>query len=228
MKIELKNVKKNYLKDKKEIEVLKDVSVTFKTGNLYAIIGKSGSGKSTLLKCIASILSIDEGTIKYDDLSISSLDDDNLSSFRNKNIGIVFQEYNLFEFLNAYENIVMPFIINGTYSFNDKELNSKAIELLRFVELEDRQNHYPSELSGGEQQRIAIARALVTNPGILLCDEPTGSIDNENSKRILELLKKISKEKCVIIVTHDNEVLKYADKIYKLEEGKLKSYEVKG
>lgn len=226
MKIELKNVKKNYIKDKKSIDVLKDISVTFKSGSLYVIIGKSGEGKSTLLKCLSSILPIDEGSIKYDNLSISSLDDNSLSEFRNKNIGFVFQEYNLFEFLNAYENIVMPFIINGTYSFSNKELNSKAIELLKFVELEDRKDHYPSELSGGEQQRIAIARALINDPSIILCDEPTGSIDNENSKKIMDLLKKISKKKCVIIVTHDSEVLKYADKIYKLERGTLKDYEI--
>lgn len=220
----IKDLNKSYIKDKKKIEVLKSLSCEFSKGKFYAITGKSGSGKSTLLKCLAALTKIDSGTINYLDNDISKFNDKELSKFRNEKIGIIFQEYNLLDFLNVYDNILTPLVISSESSFEDKN-NERVNELIEFVDLKERRGHFPNELSGGEEQRVAIARALVNNPDVILADEPTGSIDNENTKNILELLKKISKDKCVIVVTHDEKVLKYADIIYKLENGALKKHE---
>lgn len=220
-KLEIKNISKKYVKYRKEITIIDNVSAKFYSGKLYAIIGKSGVGKSTLLKCMSSLLKVDEGSILIDGKDISKMNDKELSGLKNQHIGFIFQEYNLLEFLNTYENVGLPMIINGNNTFDDIEVKNKIDELLDFVELTDRKKHYPNELSGGEQQRVAIARALINNPSIILADEPTGSIDQENSENILKLLKKISKERCVIVVTHDDKVLNYADVIYKLENGKL-------
>lgn len=224
--LKIENIEKKYIKDKNRINVLNKLSIEFEIGKLYAIVGKSGSGKSTLLKCIASLTSLDKGIIKYLDKEISKLNDKELSKFRNESIGMVFQEFNLLDFFNVYDNILMPLVISGSSSFTNKN-NDRVKKLIDFVDLNERSNHLPSELSGGEQQRVAIARALVNNPNLILADEPTGNLDRENAKNILELLKKISKDKCVIIVTHDDQVLKYADIIYKLEKGILTKYEPK-
>lgn len=227
MKIIIENVSKTFIKDKEKLNVLKNLSVTFESGKLYAIVGKSGAGKSTFLKCLAALNKADSGSIYFDDIEINKLNDKEISRFRNEKIGIVFQEFNLLEFLNTYENIALPLVINGKYKLEDVELKGKVEKLLEFVDLSDRNKHYPKELSGGEQQRIAIARSLINNPDVILADEPTGSIDKENSTNILKLLKKISKDKCVIIVTHDDNVLKYADEIYNLKNGCLEKYEFK-
>lgn len=227
MKIKIENVSKTFIKDKEKLNVLKNLSVTFESGELYAIVGKSGTGKSTFLKCLAALNKADSGNIYFDDIEINKLNDKDISKFRNEKIGIVFQEFNLLEFLNTYENIALPLVINGKYKLEDVELKGKVGKLLEFVDLSDRNKHYPKELSGGEQQRIAIARSLINNPDVILADEPTGSIDKENSTNILKLLKKISKDKCVIIVTHDDNVLKYADEIYNLKNGCLEKYEFK-
>ncbi len=225
MKIKIDNISKSYVKDKEKLSVLQDLSVTFESGKLYAIVGKSGAGKSTFLKCLAALNKIDAGSIYYDDVEINKLNDKKISKFRNEKIGIVFQEFNLLEFLNTYENISLPLVIAGKYQFEDSELKEQAKKLLEFIDLTDRVKHYPKELSGGEQQRIAIARALINDPDVILADEPTGSIDRENSVNLLKLLKEISKSKCVIIVTHDDKVLKYADVIYNLKNGSLEKYE---
>ncbi len=227
MEIKVKDIFKGFLKENGKIDVLKDLSVTFDSGKFYAIIGKSGAGKSTFLKCLIALNKIDSGSIFFDDVEINRLNDKEISKFRNEKIGIVFQEYNLLEFLNTYENVALPLVINGKYKLEDIELKRKVEELLEFVDLSDRSNHYPKELSGGEQQRVAIARALINNPKVILADEPTGSIDKENSTNILKLLKKISKDRCVIVVTHDDNVLKYADVIYNLKNGSLENYESK-
>lgn len=227
MKIIIENVSKTFIKDKEKLNVLKNLSVTFESGKLYAIVGKSGAGKSTFLKCLAALNKADSGSIYFDDIEINKLNDKEISRFRNEKIGIVFQEFNLLEFLNTYENIALPLVINGKYKLEDVELKGKVGKLLEFVDLSDRNKHYPKELSGGEQQRIAIARSLINDPDVIFADEPTGSIDKENSTNILKLLKKISKDKCVIIVIHDDNVLKYADEIYNLKNGCLEKYESK-
>lgn len=214
------NLNKSYIKGNNKIEVLKNLSCDFSTGNLYAITGKSGAGKSTLLKCLAALTKVDSGEIKYYSNNITRYNDEEISKFRNEKLGIVFQDYNLIEFLNVYDNILLPTVISGATTFNDRN-NARVNELIEFVDLIERKEHLPNELSGGEKQRVAIARALINDPDIILADEPTGSVDNENKKNVLELLKKISKEKCVILVTHDDNTLKYADVIFKLEKGSL-------
>lgn len=227
MKIKVDNISKKFIKDKESLEVIKGLSVTFESGKFYAIVGKSGAGKSTFLKCLGALNKIDSGCITFDDIEINKLNDKDISKLRNEKVGIVFQDYNLLEFLNTYENIALPLVINGKYRFDDIDLKEKVSDLLKFVDLGEREKHYPKELSGGEQQRIAIARALINDPDVVLADEPTGSIDKENSTNILKLLKKISKEKCVIVVTHDDNVLKYADIVYSLKNGSLEKYETK-
>lgn len=225
MKIKVEKIEKSFIKDDKTINVLKDLSVTFYSGKLYAIVGDSGKGKSTFFKCLSALTPINSGNISFDDIRINNLTDIEISRIRNEKIGIIFQEFNLLDFLTTYENVVMPLIISGKYTFKDDILKKKAQELLSFVGLANRETHYPKELSGGEQQRVAIARALINEPEIILADEPTGSIDKNNTKKIMELFKEISKTKCVIIVTHDDYVLNYADEIYQLNEGNLSKYE---
>lgn len=220
-KIKLRNVYKSFYKDNKNIAVLNNISVDFEKGKMYAIVGKSGVGKSTLLNIISAISSVDSGSVFVDDMDLNSLSNKEISKIRNEKIGFVFQDYNLLDFLNCYENVLMPLEISRENKYSEEEKENKISNLLDYVELNERKEHYPSELSGGEQQRIAIARALINDPSIILADEPTGSIDKENGEKILKLLKKISKDKCVIIVTHDENVLKFADVIYQLKDGNL-------
>lgn len=220
--IKINKISKKFIKDKEEIVVLNELSTSFEKGKFYAIVGESGAGKSTLLKTISLLCEVDEGIITINNKNILDLTDDEISEIRLNDIGIVFQNYNLFSFFNSIENIMFPLLLKSEK--NDKLNLNRAKEMLKYVGMEKRINHYPNELSGGEQQRIAIARALVNNPSIILADEPTGNLDKKNKEIILSLLKQISKEdKCVIVVTHDKETLKYADVILELKDGKLKN-----
>ena len=186
------------------------------------IVGKSGVGKTTFLKCISLLTNVDSGTVKVNNKDLTKLNNQELSNFRNKNIGFVFQEYNLLEFLTTRENVLLPTLKNK----NNKNKEDRLKTLLDFVNLTDKIDYYPDELSGGEKQRVAITRALINDPDIILADEPTGNIDSKNKENIIKIFKNISNDnKCVIVVTHDNEILKYADKIYLLDEGKLIDYE---
>lgn len=222
MKIIIKNLSKKYIKNKNENLILDDINIEFESGKLYMIVGESGAGKTTFLKCLSLLTDVDSGIVKINNICINNFNDQELSDFRSKNIGIIFQEYNLLNFFTSFENVILP-----SLKINNKEiLDDKAKELLDYVGLKNKINSYPQELSGGEKQRVAIARALINEPGIILADEPTGNVDNKNKIKIIEMLKKISREnKCVIVVTHDNEISKYADKIYLLEKGKLIDYE---
>ena len=221
--IEIKKKKKSFHKDREQIVVIDNLSINFSNGKFYAIVGESGAGKSTLLKCLSLLYSIDSGTIIINNNNVSKLTDDDLCSIRLNEIGIIFQEYNLFKFLNALENVLIPLLLNN--GKKDDDNIRKAKEILNYVGLNKRINHFPNELSGGEQQRVAIARALINNPHIILADEPTGNLDEKNKKIILELLKKISEDgKCVIVVTHDADVLNYADEVFSLVNGKLIKY----
>ena len=221
--IEIRKLKKSFHKDREQIVVIDNLSINFSNGKFYAIVGESGAGKSTLLKCLSLLYSIDSGTIIINNNNVSKLTDDDLCSIRLNEIGIIFQEYNLFKFLNALENVLIPLLLNN--GKKDDDNIRKAKEILNYVGLNKRINHFPNELSGGEQQRVAIARALINNPHIILADEPTGNLDEKNKKIILELLKKISEDgKCVIVVTHDADVLNYADEVFSLVNGKLIKY----
>ena len=205
--LKLKDIEKSYKKRNKTISVLKEVNYDFKSNKLYTISGRSGAGKTTLINILGLISKPTNGEVIIENTNTKILNDKSLSKIRSEKIGFVFQSFYLNPLLTAKENIMLALLIN-------KRTNAKeqAKELLKMVGLEDRENHYPKELSGGEQQRVAIARALANNPEIILADEPTGSLDSENEEKIMELLKSISKDgKCVIIVTHSNSVKKYSD-----------------
>ena len=205
--LKLKDIEKSYKKRNKTISVLKEVNYDFKSNKLDTISGRSGAGKTTLINILGLISKPTNGEVIIENTNTKILNDKSLSKIRSEKIGFVFQSFYLNPLLTAKENIMLALLIN-------KRTNAKeqAKELLKMVGLEDRENHYPKELSGGEQQRVAIARALANNPEIILADEPTGSLDPENEEKIMELLKSISKDgKCVIIVTHSNSVKKYSD-----------------
>lgn len=219
MKINVKNLKKDFLQGKNIIKVLDDVSFDLNSGEVIALLGKSGSGKSTLLSLMAGLEKADSGSIFFDQINLSKLSEDELCTFRARNLGIVFQQFNLIPHLTALENVLLPLEINGD---NNKE---KAMEWLSMVGLDDRVSHFPSMLSGGEQQRVAIARALVLSPQVLLADEPTGNLDSETGKKVIEILFNIVREKktTMILVTHDDELALKADRIIRLVGGKCLS-----
>lgn len=217
MIIEIKNLSKTFKKN--TIQVLNDVNYKFKKGTIYCISGRSGAGKSTLVQILGLLSKPTKGKVLINGQDTSTLNDDEKSELRNQTIGFVFQSFYLDKMLKAYENVMLPMYLCN----KDKNImKEKALKLLETVELENRANHFPSELSGGEQQRVAIARALANEPEIILADEPTGSLDPENEKNILKILKKLAdKGKCVIIVSHSQEVQKYADKILKIDKQKI-------
>lgn len=218
--IKLENISKEYKTNTKVIKVLNDVNAKFYSGKFYAIMGHSGSGKSTLVNILALIDNFDSGAYYLYNLNIKDFNDEKLSNLRMNNIGFIFQEINLIPTLKAYENVMVPMLINKKIKANErKEL---ALKLLKEVGLEDRIDHFPKELSGGEQQRVAIARALANDPNIIIADEPTGNLDEKTESEIFELLKKLSvKGRCIIMVSHSEYVKKYADEVLKIENGKL-------
>lgn len=218
--ISVDHLTKSYVTERGIIDILKGINVEFETGKFYAIMGHSGSGKSTLINILGLIDNFDSGKYILFGKDITMMNDKELSKIRMKNIGFIFQEFYLNNTLKAWENVVVPMLINE--EIPKKERKTRACKLLKMVGLEDRMEHYPKELSGGEQQRVAIARALANNPKMILADEPTGNLDEEHEEQIFSILKEISKSgKCVIVVTHSNDVKKYADIIYKISSGKV-------
>ena len=218
--ISVNHLSKSYITEKKRIDILQEINVEFETGKFYAIMGHSGSGKSTLINILGLIDNFDSGKYILFGKDITAMTDNELSKIRMKNIGFIFQEFYLNNTLKAWENVVVPMLVND--EIPKKERKERACKLLKMVGLEDRMEHYPKELSGGEQQRVAIARALANNPKMILADEPTGNLDEEHEEQIFNILKEISKSgKCVIVVTHSNDVKKYADIIYKISNGKI-------
>ena len=216
----IENVCKVYKTKNDEVKALDNVSYEFKPGKLYAIMGHSGSGKSTLISILGLIETLTSGRITINNKDISKLKDDELANLRMKYIGFVFQDFYLDEHLKAYENVLLPMLINKEIKKSDRK--EKALKLLTDLGLNERINHYPKELSGGEQQRVAIARSLANDPEIILADEPTGNLDEENEKLVFETLNDLAKKgKCVIVVTHSEEIKKYADEILKITKGKL-------
>ncbi len=215
--IRTENLTKIYGKGDASVTALNGVYITIESGELVAIIGKSGSGKTTLLNLLGGLDTATSGKVFYNYKDISDLSDTQLSDFRLKNIGFVFQFFDLLPELSAAENILLPAKLA-----RKKEHEFK--ELVEHLGLADRINHYPSQLSGGQQQRVAIARALINDPDVILCDEPTGNLDKKSGSEVIDLLKGLSKElgKTVIIVTHDMGVAQQCDRIIEISDGETK------
>lgn len=217
--LELKNVNKSYLEGKTEHSVLRKLDLNVSTGEIIILLGKSGSGKSTLLNIIGGIDIPDSGTVLIDGADITKLSEKERTLVRRNKIGFIFQFFNLISTLNVKENLLLPLELT-----NAKNTEERICSILSEVGLANRANTYPDKLSGGEQQRIAIARALIHNPDIILADEPTGNLDYETGLQIVDLLDRVVKKKgkTMIMVTHSKDVVGLADKIYSLKEGKLK------
>ena len=216
--LRVENLTKVYGKDSTKVVALDNVSFSVKKGEFVAIVGASGSGKSTLLHLIGGVDRPTSGKVYINDKDIFSMNDDKLAIFRRRQIGLIYQFYNLIPILDVEENISLPLELDGR-SINRIDLN----EMLILLGLERRRHHLPSQLSGGQQQRTSIGRALITKPSIILADEPTGNLDSKASEEIVELLRKSNKElnQTIIMITHNLELAEISDRIIKIEDGKI-------
>jgi putative ABC transport system ATP-binding protein len=219
--IQLENIQKSYYLGKQELKVLKGISLEIFRNEYVALMGPSGSGKSTLMNILGCLDSPTGGIYILNEKDVSKMPDDDLADVRNKEIGFVFQQFNLLPRLTAAENVALPLIYNGTPKKQRTEL---ALEMLDRVGLADRSHHKPNELSGGQNQRVAIARALVNNPSIILADEPTGNLDSKTSIEIMNIFDKIQAEgNTVILVTHEEDIAEFAHRIIRLKDGIIES-----
>lgn len=217
--IEIENMYKLYRMGDNVINALNNVSLHIKKHEFAAIIGPSGSGKSTLMNMLGCLDTPTSGTYLLDGLEVSKLRDDKLAEIRNTKIGFIFQGFNLLMKLTALENVELPLIYRGIYS---KDRRKRAKEALESVGLGERINHRPNELSGGQQQRVAIARALVSDPPIILADEPTGNLDTKSGADIMRLLKELhAKGNTIILITHDNNVAMQARRVIRIQDGEI-------
>lgn len=222
--LEVKNLSKNYGKGDTMVKALDNVSFSVEKGEFVAIIGPSGSGKSTLLHILGGVDVPTSGNVIINDTDISTLDETALAIFRRRQIGLVYQFYNLIPILTVEENLTLPLLLDG------RKPDKKQIdELIKKLGLEKRLDHLPNQLSGGQQQRVSIGRALVNHPALMLADEPTGNLDSENSKEIVALLRHFNKalNQTVIIITHDEKIALSADRIISIEDGKITRDEVR-
>ncbi len=216
--LKVEDLTKIYGKDEAEVVALDHASFSVEKGEFVAIVGASGSGKSTLLHLIGGVDRPTSGKVFIDGNDLSQLDDDKLAIFRRRQVGLIYQFYNLIPILNVEENITLPL------SLDNREVDEKKLEeMLRLLGLYERRKHLPHELSGGQQQRTSIGRALITNPSIILADEPTGNLDSKSSDEIVALLKKSNKDfaQTIIMITHNMEIAGMADRIIKIEDGRL-------
>ena len=216
--LKVDNLTKVYGKDSTKVVALDHVSFSVEKGEFVAIVGASGSGKSTLLHLLGGVDRPTSGKVYVDGKDIYSFNDDKLAIFRRRQIGLIYQFYNLITILNVEENITLPLALDN------REVNKDTLnDMLKLLGLQNRRNHLPNELSGGQQQRTSIGRALITNPTIILADEPTGNLDSKSSDEIVALLKKSNKDlkQTIIMITHNMEIAKIADRIIKIEDGKI-------
>ncbi|MFB6246402.1 MAG: ABC transporter ATP-binding protein [Candidatus Pacearchaeota archaeon] len=219
--IELKDVWKKYNEGQRnEVIAVKNLDAEIYQGEFVAFMGPSGSGKSTSMNLIGSLDTPSKGAIYLDNQDISKLSESDLAQLRGKKIGFIFQEFNLIKNLTAKENVTLPMTYQG---YSEQEMDKRGKELLKTVELSDRENHYPSELSGGEQQRVAVSRSLANDPEVILADEPTGNLDSKTGEKVMGFLQKLNKEgKTIIIITHEEDIaLRYAEKIYWIKDGEI-------
>lgn len=222
MILRVSDLKKNYHQGKNEIQVLKGISFDLKAGETLAILGKSGSGKSTLLSMLSGLDRFDSGMIELDNSNLNDLNEEDLTNLRAQKIGIIFQQYHLLSHLKALENVSLSLEIQGKKG--NKEVKEEATKALENVGLSDRLNHFPDEMSGGEQQRVAVARSMVTSPKLLLADEPSGSLDAETGNKVMDLIFNLVLEAhmSMILVTHNLELANRCHRILHLEDGVLK------
>ena len=219
--LELTNViKKYFIGEPNELTVLKGLNLKISEGEFVSIVGQSGSGKSTLMNIMGALDRPTEGSYVLDGTAVSELKDSKLSEIRNRQIGFVFQTFNLIPRTNALSNVALPLFYMGV---GRRKRDEKAKELLKLVEMDDRMDHMPNELSGGQKQRVAIARSLANDPSIILADEPTGSLDSKTGGLVMEIFHKINKEhgKTVILITHNEQLAKQTDRIVTLSDGEI-------
>lgn len=216
--LRVENLSKVYGKGAAKVVALDNVSFSIAKGEFVAIVGASGSGKSTLLHLIGGVDRPTSGKVFIDGKDIYSFNDDELAIFRRRQVGLIYQFYNLIPILNVEENITLPLSLDNR-KIDPKRLN----DLIRLLGLESRKTHLPNELSGGQQQRTSIGRAMITNPAIILADEPTGNLDSKSSDEIVELLKRSNRDykQTIVMITHNMEIAKIADRIIKIEDGKI-------
>jgi len=221
--IKLENVAKSYVLERVVIPALKNVTLSINKNEYVALMGPSGSGKSTLMNILGCLDTLTAGRYFLNGTDVSHMIDDELAVIRNREIGFVFQTFNLLPRMTALENVALPLVYNGT---NRTNRTNKASQMLDAVGLADRKEHKPNEMSGGQKQRVAIARALINSPSIILADEPTGNLDSKTSYEIMAILDKIHKQgNTVILVTHEEDISRYAQRIIKLKDGEVASDE---
>ena len=219
--IDIKNIARHFTVGNEVIKALKTIDLSIEKNEFVALMGQSGSGKSTLMNILGCLDTPTKGSYSLANNNVSQLNDNSLAEIRNKEIGFVFQSFNLLPKSTALENVMLPLIYAG---YNSEEREKMALDALKKVSLSDRVTHRPNELSGGQRQRVAVARALVNNPSIILADEPTGNLDSTTSVEIMALFQEIHKNgNTVIIVTHEDEIAQYAHRIVRLKDGEIES-----